>query len=78
MEFEAKIPTHCTLALGGDTLEHFHAEFPLVVYDRDASAVDKADARALSETGQAKEQHHLYRHSGFQFNETVIGELVGE
>ena len=78
MEFEAKIPTHCTLAKLRISLEHLVPVYALVVADWDTSAVNKTYACAPAETEQLEEQHHLYRHSGFQFNETVIGELVGE
>ena len=59
-------------------LEYLVSLYALVVTDRDASAVDKTYAGTPAETEQLDEQHHLDSHSGFQFNEAVIGELVGE
>lgn len=78
MKFEAKIPSHCTLANLCISLEYLVSLYALVVADRDASAVDKTYASTPAETEQLDEQHHLDSHSGFQFNEAVIGELVGE
>ena len=43
------------LALGRNALEYLHAEFTLVVYNRDAGAVNKTYAGAFSETGKTQE-----------------------
>lgn len=78
MKLEAKIPPHCTLANLCISLEYLVSPYALVVADGDTSAVDKAYAGTPAETEQLDEQHRLYSHSGFQLNEAVIGEPVGE
>lgn len=62
----------------GEALEHFHAVLPLVVDDRDARAVDKADARALPKTGQAKEHGQRDEAARHHLDEAVVRETLRE
>ena len=62
----------------GEALEHFHAVLPLVVDDRDARAIDKADARALPETGQAKEHGQRDEAARHHLDEAVVRETLRE
>lgn len=78
MQLEAHIPPHGALALGRDALEYLHAEFPLVVYDRNAGTVNEADAGAFPETG--KPQEHCQRHEATRhdLDKTVVREAPGK
>ncbi len=62
----------------GEALEHFHAVQPLVVDDWDARAVDKADARALPKTGQAKEHGQCDEAARHHLDEAVVRETLRE
>ena len=72
MQFEADVPSHGALALGRDILEYLHAEFTLVVYHRDAGAVNKTDACTFPEADKTEE--HCQRHEATRhyFHKTVV------
>ena len=78
MQFEPHVPPHGALSLHGEALEHFHAVLPLVVDDRDARAIDKADARALPETGQAKEHGQRDEAARHHLDEAAVRETLRE
>lgn len=78
VQLEPHVPPHGALFLHSKALEHFHAVLPLVVYDREARAVDKADAHALPETGQAKEHGQRDEAARHHLEEAVVRETLRE
>jgi len=78
MQFEADVPSHGALALGRDAFEHLHVELTLVVYHRDAGAVNKADPGAFPETGKSQEHCQCHEATRHDFHETVVREAARE
>ena len=78
MQFEADVPSHGALALGRDAFEHLHVELTFVVYHRDAGAVDKADARALAETGKTEEHCQRHETTRHDLDKTIVREPAWE
>lgn len=72
MRFEANIPSHRALDLGGDTLEYLHTEFPLVVYHWKTGAVNETYACAFSETGKAKEHCQCNETTWHDFHKSIV------
>jgi hypothetical protein len=78
VQFEAIVPAHSPLAYLGVSLEHLIAAYPLVVANRDAGAVNEADARALPEAEQLEEQGHLDGHTRLYLHKAIVGHRIGE
>ena len=78
MKLEADVPTHGTLSFGGDVPEDLHAVLPLVVYDRDAGAVNEADAGTLSKACEVEEHRHGHEASGHDLHKAAVGEGPGK
>lgn len=78
MQFEAYIPSHCTLALSGYAFEYPHVEFTLVVYHRNTGAVNETDAGAFSETDKTEEHCQRHEATRHDFHKTVVREAARE
>ena len=78
MQLEADVPYHGAPALGRDALEHLHAELTPVVHNRDAGAVNEADARAFPETGKAQEHYQSHEATRHDLDKTAVREPAGK
>ncbi len=78
MQLEADVPSHGAPALGCEALEYLHVEFTLVVYNRDAGAVNKTYAGAFSETGKTQEHCQCHEATRHYLDKTVVREPARE
>ena len=66
------------LPLAAMPFEYLHAEFTLVVYNRDAGAVNKTYAGAFSETGKTQEHCQGHEATRHYLDKTVVREPARE
>lgn len=78
MQFEAKEPSHGTFASFSYTLEYFMDMYPLVPAYSQRCAVHETYASAFSKQYFLDEQGQRDGNLFFKFNETVVGDNLGE
>ena len=72
MQLESNIPSHSAFPFLGDTLGDFHIEFPLIVDNRYAGAVNKTYTGTLSEAREPPEHCESNETTWYYFHKTVI------
>ena len=72
VQLETEIPSHNTLTSFCIPTEHLVPCYVLVVAYGNTCAVNETYTRASAKAKQLKEQHHLNRDFGLEFNKAVI------
>ena len=78
VQLETVTPSHRSLSVSGQPLEHLVGIASQVVAYGNHRGVHETDARAFAEGGEVEEEHHREEHPALQLYEAVVGHGIGE